>query len=722
MATGPMNQVIHQLRTMLLRDGDEPADGMLLECFVKHREETALEALIRRHGAMVWGVCRRVLANHHDAEDAFQATFLVLVRKASTIQPREMVGNWLYGVARQTALKARARSATRQLREKQGIAMPEPVAGPADVSDDLTRLLDQELSRLPDKYRAVVVLCELEGKTLKAAAELLGLPDGTVASRLARARNMLAKRLSRYKLAVSTATVSAFLAQQASAASVPPLVLSATIKASGVLAAGKATAGVLSPTILALCDGVLKTMLVNKLTKWAAIALFVLFAAGAGYVGYAAATGRPQADDAGLPQAVGPQKIIDPLALAPIREADPKDRKGAPMKILDLRFKQLKDDDLLQLPEDIDGLLMRGRFGYGSNSVTDAGIKHLTRFTKLRILAAGGLELTDRALETIGKLTTLEELSLDSNKITGASLRQLRGLKKLRKLDLNFSQLQPDDLEPVSELTELTSLHIYSTGIVNDRLCELCSRLTNLRTLNLSERMADLTDRGVQHLAKLRYLENLALRGCPKITDAGLAAVAGMTRLKILRLSGLPAVTPKGMQGIGKLTNLRLLEINVVAMDNDSMRALESLTKLEDLLLWTVSNTPNYPALDSLGALRSLQRVRTNMAVSSSAIRALAKLPDLESITDELYEITDEDLTHLAKLPKLQTIILASDKITAKSLPTLAKMKSLRTLYVSDKVGITPDQWTALGRDSLPNCTIGLFRPPYTVFHKGPDR
>jgi hypothetical protein len=110
------------------------------------------------------------------------------------------------------------------------------------------------------------------------------------------------------------------------------------------------------------------------------------------------------------------------------------------------------------------------------------------------------------------------------------------------------------------------------------------------------------------------------------------------------------------------------------------------------------------------------------MAVSSSAIRALAKLPDLESITDELYEITDEDLTHLAKLPKLQTIILASDKITAKSLPMLAKMKSLRTLYVSDKVGITPDQWTALGRDSLPNCTIGLFRPPYTVFHKGSDR
>src|SRR6516165_8837444 len=108
MASSPMNQIIHQLRNMISRDGPDATDGSLLECFLRTREEAALEMLVRRHGSMVWGVCRRVLANHHDAEDAFQATFLVLVRKASSIQPREMVGNWLYGVARQTALKARA--------------------------------------------------------------------------------------------------------------------------------------------------------------------------------------------------------------------------------------------------------------------------------------------------------------------------------------------------------------------------------------------------------------------------------------------------------------------------------------------------------------------------------------------------------------------------------------------------------------------------------------
>src|SRR5437667_8558775 len=111
---------------------------------------------------MVWGVCHRVLQSHHDAEDAFQATFLVLLRKATCIAPREMVGNWLYGVAHQTALKARATTAKRRAREKQTMDMPEPVAPPHDLWPDLQPLLDQELSRLPDDYRVVIVLCELE--------------------------------------------------------------------------------------------------------------------------------------------------------------------------------------------------------------------------------------------------------------------------------------------------------------------------------------------------------------------------------------------------------------------------------------------------------------------------------------------------------------------------------------------------------------------------------
>jgi DNA-directed RNA polymerase specialized sigma24 family protein len=226
MAASQMNKVIQRLRrTMLLRDGAELTDGQLLGCFIEHRDEAAFAALMRRHGPMVWGVCRRLL-HQHDAEDAFQATFLVLVRKAASIVPRERVANWLYGVAHQTASQARRTAARRRAREKQ--------------------MLDQELRRLPDAYREVIVLSDLEGKTRKEVAQQLNLPEGTVASRLARARTMLAKRLARHGLALSGGALAALLSQKVASAGMPSSVMSSTIKAASSFAAGQAAAGVIS--------------------------------------------------------------------------------------------------------------------------------------------------------------------------------------------------------------------------------------------------------------------------------------------------------------------------------------------------------------------------------------------------------------------------------------------------------------------------------------------
>ncbi len=163
--TTAMSKVIQHLRrAKLLQDAGQLTDGQLLENFLGHQGGTALEVLVRRHGPMVWGVCRRVLRNHQDAEDAFQAAFLVLVRKAASITPREMVGNWLYGVAQQSALKARATRAKRRTRERQVIDMPDPATKEPEFSDELFAVLDEELSRLPDKYRVAIVLCDLEEK------------------------------------------------------------------------------------------------------------------------------------------------------------------------------------------------------------------------------------------------------------------------------------------------------------------------------------------------------------------------------------------------------------------------------------------------------------------------------------------------------------------------------------------------------------------------------
>ena len=271
-----MSVVIEQLRSTVLREGAGLTDGELLESFVRQRDDAALAALVRRHGPMVWGVCRRLLRCHHDAEDAFQATFLVLVRKATTIQPMEMVGNWLYGVAHQTAVKARAISAKRSAREKQMAEMLEPEMAQQDLWRDLKPLLDQELALLPEKYRVLIVLCDLEGKTRKEVARQLGCPEGTTASRLARARAMLARRLTRRGVTVSGGLLGIVLPAQAVGASAPATVVSSTIQAATLLAAGKAAAaGAISESALALSQGVIQAMRLSKLKTVAALLLML---------------------------------------------------------------------------------------------------------------------------------------------------------------------------------------------------------------------------------------------------------------------------------------------------------------------------------------------------------------------------------------------------------------------------------------------------------------
>src|SRR5713226_1724195 len=235
MPTSQLNGVIRHLRrAVFLRGVQDLTDGQLLDRYIVHREETAFESLVRRHGPMVLGVCRRILRHHHDVEDAFQATFLVLVRKAASIRPKEMVANWLYGVAHNTALKARALAMKRQMMEKQVSETPEPQVKQRDQNGNLQRLLDQELSALPEKYRILVVLCDLEGKTRKEVAEQLGWPEGTVSGRLARARVMLAKRLSRLGLALSGGAVALALAQNVASASVPSSFVISTVEVAAI--------------------------------------------------------------------------------------------------------------------------------------------------------------------------------------------------------------------------------------------------------------------------------------------------------------------------------------------------------------------------------------------------------------------------------------------------------------------------------------------------------
>ncbi|HKI38152.1 MAG TPA: sigma-70 family RNA polymerase sigma factor [Gemmataceae bacterium] len=202
-----------------------PPDAELLRRFAADRGEEAFALLVKRHGPLVLSVCRRVLGTDQDAEDAFQATFLVLARKAATIRDPGLLGNWLYGVASRIARKARASQRKRQDREKLVRTLPSPQVPPAGAGDDLGSVLDEELRRLPEKYRAAVGLCYLEGKTNAEAASLLRWPTGTLKGRLARARDLLRGRLVRRGLGAIVLGLATFLVgsdARAAAASDPP--------------------------------------------------------------------------------------------------------------------------------------------------------------------------------------------------------------------------------------------------------------------------------------------------------------------------------------------------------------------------------------------------------------------------------------------------------------------------------------------------------------------
>ncbi len=318
----------HLSQAALGPDGVALTDGQLLSRFLARREEAAFEALLRRHGPMVLGVCRRVLGNAHDAEDAFQATFLVLVRKAATIRPPSAVGNWLYGVAYRTALEARVAAARRRRKERQVVDMARGRPPDDDSWGELRLILDQELHRLPDKYRTVIVLCDLEGTTQKEAAHLLGCPEGTVAGRLSRARQMLARRLSRRGVALTTGGLAAALARPGSAAPLPKALADATLKAAATAAAGGTVLGAVSSGVISLTEGVVRTMLVSKL-KGLAMILVAVGVLGGGaalmtYPQWAVGQGERPDDPATSATSAGPgkgpgAKLQLPIGPAPVQ-------------------------------------------------------------------------------------------------------------------------------------------------------------------------------------------------------------------------------------------------------------------------------------------------------------------------------------------------------------------------------------------------------------------
>jgi len=297
MANSSASAMLQYIRKLVtVPDVGGLSDACLLRQFVGKRDEEDFTALMQRHGPLVLGVCRRILVQEQDAEDAFQATFLVLARRAGSIARGDSVGSWLYGVALRIAGKIRGGIRRRRQRETslQEVSSLDPT--PQWIWEEIQPVLDEEMSRLPRPYRSAFILCHLQGKSNVEAAAELGCRPGTIFSRLARARALLRDRLTRRGLALSTGLLTSMLIENPVQAGVPSNLAGTTVQGALQFLVGEAAAGMVSARAIFLAKGAMKQMFLNKLRIWSAVLLLgSVGVTGAGIWTYHAVAGSGEA-------------------------------------------------------------------------------------------------------------------------------------------------------------------------------------------------------------------------------------------------------------------------------------------------------------------------------------------------------------------------------------------------------------------------------------------
>jgi len=373
-----LGDVIHYLRRVCAKqEARGLSDGKLLERFLATRDEAAFAALVHRHGPMVLGVCERVLRDPHAAEDGFQATFMVLVRRAASIGRRQPLGGWLHAVAKRVALKARAKEAARRSRERR--FEPTMRAEPLDelTWQELRSVLDEEIGRLPEKYRVPIVLCYLEGKSQEQAAKELGWPKTTVTRRVGRARELLRQQLVGRGIALSAGALATALGEKALAAPVAAMLTIKTVKAGMCVAAGKAVAaGWISAQAVALAEEAMTTMIGIKAKVVAIVLALGLAAGGAGLAGYSGLLEKAQP----AKEAEAPRPVALPVS------AQAQVQKNEAENLYRAMEKKIRDAKSLKVVFEVEG-------GKDAKAMKVKGMGHLSAGNKGRFEAevnAGG--------------------------------------------------------------------------------------------------------------------------------------------------------------------------------------------------------------------------------------------------------------------------------------------------------------------------------------------
>jgi RNA polymerase sigma factor (sigma-70 family) len=424
------------------------SDGLLLERFVAQRDGPAFEAILARHGPMVLSVCRRMLPELSDVEDAFQATFLILVLKAGTLRDRQRLGPWLYGVAHRVATRSRAQADHRRSRERP--ATDEPSAETfGDVEHrELLAVLDDEVARLPEKYRAAVVLCDLEGQTDEEAARQLGCALGTVKSRLASARKRLRDRLIHRGFAPSAVTLFGGIAAGTARAAVPAALSASAVRAALEGAAARAAGtGAVSASVLTLTQGVLTIMFLARFKTIGAI----LFAVGTCAAGLGVLAQPPTGSkyDEPIRHLEAQLEHFKRIRQMEIDHKEAQDKTAAQLHKLGAAIdRDVVVVNLVSTPVTDDDLKALTVFHYlqalhlHHTKISDAGVANLKSLKSLTTLDLFDTRVTDAGLAHLAEwMPHLEWLELSDTQVTDAGLRSIVGLKHLRRLDVRKTKV-----------------------------------------------------------------------------------------------------------------------------------------------------------------------------------------------------------------------------------------------------------------------------------------
>jgi RNA polymerase sigma factor (sigma-70 family) len=661
----PLDDALERLRKVVaVQSLDGLTDCELLERFVAAQDESAFTVLVERHGPMVLGVCRRLLPGYHDAEDVCQATFLILARKAGSLRRKESLACWLHGIASRVAASLKRDVARRKCREAD--AAPHSPGDPAvEVSwREVRAALDEEMGRLPEKYRAPLVLCYLECLTRDEAARHLGVSPGTLHGRLQRGRDLLRDRLTGRGLSFSSVL---FAGMPDAVGSLSAAFAISSAKAAALFAAGQPLTEVVGAKVLTLTQEVLKTMFLAKVKLGAALvlcAVLVLVGGAFASLGFAQDS-RPKPPAILAEKTESDEEFIRRLSKE-LRNAEPtpaevyffassKDADKR-QKLIDLFTQERqtrKVADAVARKEQASGVdtpreptaeqLKEAQDAFAKiegtyKEVTDPQTKQVTHeFVLPR-------EIPEEDLKNLPSPPFAFGLVLQSAKITDAGMKELATRKNLTKLNLFGTQVTDKGLKELAELKNLTSLFLFGTSVTDAGLAELAN-VKNLTVLGFGSPVGllgpagpQVTDAGLKELKNIKNLTRLIIQS-PQVTDAGLKELKDVKNLTGLSLFHT-RVTDRGLKELTDVKTLTNLNLSSPRLGDAGLAELKALKNLTNLGL-------------------------VGTQVTDLGLKDLAELKNLTNLSLQGTKVTDAGMKELASLKNLTRLSVPNTKVTA---------------------------------------------------------